>query len=170
MRSRFLVRMDAICGMASTPEHSYFAYGSNLLDSEMKRSAPAAKPIGRAYIPSYRLVFDKHSTTRRSDAASITRDSAAMVWGFVYNVDQKGCAELRRREGGYSELSVTAFLNSVGDEASAPMKVFTFVSDAACPKACGPSAEYVDLVLRGGEQRGLPADYILRIRSAAGLD
>jgi len=39
----------------------YFAYGSNLLDSEIRRHAPDAEPVGVAFLTGYRLVFNKHS-------------------------------------------------------------------------------------------------------------
>lgn len=166
VRSRFLRRMDAICGVAPR-RSSYFAYGSNLLDSEMKQTSPSAKPVGRAYIPGYRLLFDKHSITRGSDAANITKDSSSMVWGFIYSLSDEERARLQDREGGYSEILATALLNRVDDEASVPIDVFTFIAKAECLKSCGPSAEYVDLIVRGAKQRNLPADYIGSIRAAA---
>jgi hypothetical protein len=165
-RSRFLVRMDAICGMALAPGHLYFAYGSNLLESEMKRTAPSAKPIGRAYIPGYRLAFDKHSNTRRCDAANIRRDFSRMVWGYVYAINAEDEAALLSREGGYSPLSATAWLNDVGADAAVMKEVFTFVGNDECASACGPSAEYVDLILEGASQRELPADYVNSVLAA----
>jgi hypothetical protein len=166
MRSRFLRRMDAICGIPPTTS-SYFAYGSNLLDSEMKQTSPSAKPVGRAYIPAYRLVFDKHSITRGSDAANITKDASCMIWGFIYSVSDEERARLECREGGYSEILATALLNRADSEASVPVDVFTFISNRKCMNACGPSAEYLDLIVRGAKQRTLPADYIGSILAAA---
>ena len=49
----------------------YFAYGSNLLDREIRRDAQDAEVIGPAYLSDHKLVFEKHSTTRCCDAASI---------------------------------------------------------------------------------------------------
>jgi hypothetical protein len=40
-----------------------FAYGSNLLDAEIKRDAPHAYFRGTAYVSDYALVFNKHTRT-----------------------------------------------------------------------------------------------------------
>jgi hypothetical protein len=92
VRERFLRRMDAICGLRPLPlDHLYFAYGSNLLEEEIQRDASNAEPVGVAFLPLYRLVFNKHSTTRKCDTASIEKTPLGIVWGtYTASVERTG--------------------------------------------------------------------------------
>lgn len=165
-RIKFLRRMDAICGVLVDPLNNlYFAYGSNLLQSEIRRDAPEAEPVGIAFLPGYRLVFTKHSTTRNGDAASIEPNSARMVWGFVYRMHARDRQCLREREKGYSEVPMPVFLKSPGDQDICPLDAFTFIGDRVCPKKCGLSTEYLSLIIKGAKERLLPPDYIEELRT-----
>lgn len=159
-RTKFLRRMDAICGLAPSPLNNlYFAYGSNLLESEIKRHAKDAEPHDIAFLPGYRLVFTKHSETRSGDAASIEPDSGSIVWGFVYKVHDCDRERLREREKGYAERSESVFLRSDGGDVTA-VNVFTFVGEKVCATECGASHEYLSLIIDGAKSRQLPTDYI----------
>jgi hypothetical protein len=151
--------MDAICGVnMPVLRNFYFAYGSNLLEREMLRTASGAQPVGPAYLPGYRLEFAKHSVTRNGDAANIAKDASRMVWGFVYQMDDADKLHLADREKGYSEIQLTVFL--VDNEDETQQRVFSFVAIEPCPKQCGPSADYFGLVTEGTEARGFPVEYL----------
>lgn len=69
--------------------------------------------MGIAFLPGYRLTFNKHSVTRNCDAANIEKDSASMLWGFVYRMHDRDRQQLRKREKGYREISdLTVYLTS----------------------------------------------------------
>jgi cation transport regulator ChaC len=155
--------MDAICQIDVRPLSNYFAYGSNLLDDEIKRTTETAEPVGVAYLPGYRVKFTKHSESRGCDAASIAKDAGSIVWGFVYRVNEDDQEALKKRELGYREDQdlIALLVPDVSEISEAdPIPVFTFIGENTCLDACGPSREYLDLVIRGAEERGLPADYI----------
>ena len=78
----------------------YFAYGSNLLDSEIRRHAPEAESVGVAFLAGYRLVFNKHSVSRGGDAASIEKSPSSVVWGYLYRLSDRDRNGLTRREKG----------------------------------------------------------------------
>jgi len=165
VRVRFLRRTDAICAWPIVPlRHMYFAYGSNLLNEEILKDAPEAEPFCLAYIPRLRLVFNKHSTERGSDAANVLDDSTATVWGYVYRLSDEGRKGLREREAGYTERSVDAVLLAK-DETPSVVKAFTFVAKQACQVACGAAPSYLDVVVAGALQRGLPEDYVSWLRA-----
>jgi hypothetical protein len=72
--------MDAMGGVPiGALRNFYFAYGSNLKDEECRRTAPTAQGYAVAFLPSYRLEFAKHSTTRNGDAATIRKNPTSMV-------------------------------------------------------------------------------------------
>lgn len=158
-RKAFLRRMDALCGIP-TPSfrNVYFAYGSNLLEQELKRTSKDAQPVGVGFLPCYQLEFTKHAKSRGGDAASIRVDAARVVWGFIYRMHDEDKEALKKREQGYREVSLLVWLKD--EQQYTPQKVFTFVGQSACPKQCGPSASYFDLLLEGAKSRELPETYI----------
>ncbi len=168
LREAFLQRMDALSGLVLPASgqpieweaaETYFAYGSNLAEREMLAKAPNARAEGIAFLPGHRLVFNKHSVTRRCDAASIETSACSMVWGFLYSVPPEDAVELARREGGYAKREMTAWRVTGGGDAQ-PVEVFTFVAKARCPDGCGPTEDYLRLIVDGATARGLPGDYI----------
>ena len=111
VREAFRKRMDAICGRLARPGSLYFAYGSNLLDREIKVSAASAQPEGIAYLPGWRLMFNKHSKSRGDkDTADIQKCASRVVWGFVYRVTDEDKDGLKRCERGYREQTLKALM------------------------------------------------------------
>lgn len=164
-RELFLRRMDAICDVpvkAQAEARLYFAYGSNLMADEMLRTVPNAVPEGVAFLPGYRLVFDKHSTSRGGDAASIEKSLAQVLWGFLYKVPVEDEGALEKREHGYVERCVRVWHVDAIDDCDSGQQVdaFTFVAKDRCEDACGPTEDYLELVIAGARSRGLPDDYI----------
>lgn len=165
-RGQFLRRLDA---MARLPidalRNFYFAYGSNLKEEECRRTVPNAEGYGVAFLPGFRLAFTKHSTTTRNcDAATITQDPTSMVWGYVYRMNNQNRETLQRREGGYRDEAVTVYLMppALGEDPTA-LEAFTFIATQECANQCGVSAPYLDLVINGAEERGLPMEYRQRL-------
>jgi len=160
-RRLFLRRMDSLAGLPiSALRNLYFAYGSNLLDSEIRRTAPEAEPVGVTFLPRHRLVFNKHSVTRHCDAASIEKDSGRMVWGFLYRMHDQDREGLRKRENGYREVpDLVVYLTSSGTKDVTPIEVFSFEVEKACASNCGPNAAYLELIVEGARKRLLPPDY-----------
>ena len=169
-RRLFLRRMDALCGLpVPSLRNLYFAYGSNLLEREVKRDAKDAEPLGVAFLPGYRLEFTKHANSRGGDAASIQDYAASMVWGFVYRLHDSDKEQLINREKGYREIpEITAYLKS--DDDVTPQKVFTFRGKEVCPNNCGPTKEYLSLVVEGAKSRDLPNEYVQYLERASTID
>jgi hypothetical protein len=138
----------------------YFAYGSNLLDSEIRRHAPDAESVGVAFLVGYRLVFNKHSVSRGGDAASMEESPSSVVWGYLYRLGDRDRAGLTRREKGYERkaVAVQRVLGRRSRTVSTP--AFTFVGQSVCPERCGPSASYLALVIKGARSRKLPQKHV----------
>jgi hypothetical protein len=160
-RATCLRRMDAIAGIRAGTLSIYFAYGSNLKDVECRRTACEAEACGIAFLPGYRLTFNKHSITRGGDAANIERDASSVVWGCVYRVHGDDREALRKREGGYVEIpKITVYrISAEPKENPTPLSAFSFAAVDTCQLHCGPSADYLALILEGIDERHLPGDY-----------
>lgn len=165
-RKKFLLRMDTICGMPSPVRHTYFAYGSNMAEPEIRASAPNVEDLGAAVLPLYRLLFDKHSVSRDCDAANLARDPVATTWGYLYRCSASDWKAIEQREGGYKSSCVTVF--TVSDEGvDKPVVAETFIADRPCSSRCGPSSEYVEIIVAGAKQRGLPDAYVRQLEKTA---
>jgi cation transport regulator ChaC len=170
VRQNFLRRLDAMSGIPTDPlKNFYFAYGSNLKDVECLRTATGAQSYGVAFLPCYRLAFTKCSTTRRGDAANIHEDPGSMVWGYVYRVSDGDREALKEREGGYKKITVTVHLGPPkSEDYPTPLTAFTFAASATCAQKCGPRSDYLQLLIEGAKERGLPEAYQETIRAAGG--
>ena len=168
VRRNLLRRLDTIAGLPVEldPEPLlYFAYGSNLLESEIETTAPDAEPYCTGFVPRYRFAFGKHSTTRGCDAATIVRDETGIVWGYLYEVSKAQRGKLIERERGYElieEITVYGFPYDQYEEPKA-MKAFTFITGTLCDDKCGVTKSYLELVLAGARSRNLPATYVSAI-------
>ena len=169
-RTQFLRRMDSICQwLPVKPKHTYFAYGSNLLLSEITTHVPNVEEVGLAYLPGYRLAFDKHSEKWDGDAANIHRDWSAIVWGYIYRVDDEGLTNLRNRERGYSVVEgITPLVVDGSLEKVTPISAMTFASNETCSAGCGPTKTYLDLVMIGAVARGAEKTYLHWLECEAG--
>ena len=134
----------------------------------MKRDAKDAEPLGVAFLPCYRLEFTKHAHSRGGDAATIRKHAGRTVWGFVYRVHDDDRKRLKDREKGHREISrITVYLKS--DEDVTPQDVFTFQGEEVCPKNCGPTKEYLALVVGGARSRDLPDEYVQDLEGASSV-
>lgn len=168
-RENFLRRMDTICTWVPVkPRFTYFAYGSNLLLSEITQNVSMVEEIGLAYLPGYRLAFDKHSEKWGGDAANIHRDWSSIVWGYLYRIDDQGLERLKEREKGYDMLSdVTPLLVGKTIETVTPIPAIAFAAKDFCGDSCGPAPEYSDLLLKGLTDRGAQKSYVEHVKLVA---
>lgn len=77
----------------------YFAYGSNMDERQMRRSAPAAKLVGHARLDGYRMEFTVYSERWEGGAANIEPDPDGHVWGIVWDVTDDDLDRLDTYEG-----------------------------------------------------------------------
>ncbi|MGH7545279.1 MAG: gamma-glutamylcyclotransferase family protein [Gemmatimonadota bacterium] len=122
----------------------YFAYASNLSRAQMTERCPAARAVGRAYIPDHRLGFVGHSESWGGGTATILLAPGAALWGALYDVDASCVEELARREGAAYVGSRTSVLGEDGRRTH----VFLFVR-ARDFEEHPPSERYVETIRRG---------------------
>ena len=77
----------------------YFAYGSNLDESQMRERCPSAARGPRAVLPGYALTFGGFNHRWGGAVASVLRLRGARVHGLLYTLDAADVAALDRCEG-----------------------------------------------------------------------
>ncbi|MFC1925625.1 gamma-glutamylcyclotransferase family protein [Chloroflexota bacterium] len=77
----------------------YFAYASNLNRKQMSERCPDSKPLFRATLPHYKLIFTGHSRKWRGATASIKPFQDSKVNGAVYEISPACLRSLDKHEG-----------------------------------------------------------------------
>lgn len=144
----------------------YFAYGSNMSSRRLQdpTRAPSAVPVGQASLAGYRLVFDKVSIDSSGKAdCERTGDLTDRVFGGLFRVSVEDTAALDKAEGasgakpGYRRAEVIVATDN------GPAKAVTYVAANKRPGLL-PYPWYVEHVLAGAREFGLPANYVAAIQ------
>jgi cation transport regulator ChaC len=141
----------------------YFAYGSNMASRVLAGRGIHFCSVDKARLDGYRLAFMRRSIRTGTGVADIVPDSAAEVWGVVYELADRDVDELDRKEGrpwAYEHRAVQVALG--GDT---PVPAFTYVVSQREPEEVPPSGAYVEAILEGAREHGLPPAYIALLES-----
>jgi cation transport regulator ChaC len=143
----------------------YFAYGSNLSRAQMQNRAGQILSSQAARLENYELVFNKKARGGSAEA-NVQPARGKTVHGVLYRVTDAGLRNLDRSTGvpmHYRRIEVTV-VDAGGNKITAQTYIASKVE-----KGLRPASHYVQAILSGAGEHGLPADYIDGIRQAAGL-
>ena len=139
----------------------YFAFGSNMLPSRLRRRCPTAKVRARATAPGYRIAFDKRSEDTSGKANLVSCDHDGPAIGIVYELSPDDVDNLDAIEGpGYrrqDNFVVTCV--DTGEELS----TCTYVAIERAP-GLRPYDWYLALVLAGLACHDIDPSYAQAIR------
>jgi gamma-glutamylcyclotransferase len=130
----------------------YFAYASNLSRRQMQERCPGAKPLFRARLPHYKLVFTGWSRKWRGGTATLRSSTGDVVVGAIYEVSESDLRVLDRQEGipgTYSRLKVKVVTE---DEDFVEAVTHIRIDQA---EETRPSAEYLTVVQEGYKDWGM---------------
>lgn len=142
------------------PKLLYFAYGSNLHKLQFKRRCRDSSEVGRARLPEYRLAFTRYSTKRKGGVADIVPEPGAEVWGALYEITAADLEALDTFENvprSYRRENITVF-----DDAGAPREAVCYFANKT--GAFAPSKMYLELIVNGAVEHGLPDEYVTSLR------
>ena len=125
----------------------YFAYGSNMNYTQMRRRCPGATPVGVALIKGQKLVF--------RNVADIIPDKGQSVQGVIWKITDKCLKALDKYEGFprlYGRKNYTAILVDEGRK----VKVMAYFMQKG-PKLSPPSRGYLHIIKEGYEQFDIDA-------------
>ena len=148
----------------SGPTIWYFAYGSNMSRATMQQRAGQIMEAQPSRLENYALVFNK-MVRGGSAEANIQSARGEAVHGVLYRIPESALRTLDRATGvpdHYRRIQVSV-VNASGESVNAHTYIASKVG-----KGLRPAAHYLQTLLQGAGEHGLPADYIDVIKSAAG--
>jgi gamma-glutamylcyclotransferase (GGCT)/AIG2-like uncharacterized protein YtfP len=127
--------------------------------SAMELACPGHRFLGRAELRDHRLAFTRRSQRTGTGVADALAARGASVWGALYELDEAHLAALDEKEGNgwaYERKLVRVS----GDDGRNAHDAFAYVVIAPEPDQVPPSAEYLQALLDGARERGLPDAYV----------
>jgi gamma-glutamylcyclotransferase len=143
----------------------YFAYGSNLHRAQLiercGQLSASDEPPRIVRLPNYRLVFNLDGGDGEVYANITTPGDG--VLGVIYRCNAAALAKLDVYETGYDRHEVT-----VADEHGSLLSAIVYIAQPASVTAARrPPADYLQIILSGAREHGLPAEYIRQIEQLA---
>jgi gamma-glutamylcyclotransferase (GGCT)/AIG2-like uncharacterized protein YtfP len=124
----------------------YFAYAGNLSRKQMKERCPDSKPVFRAVLPNYKLIFAGWSRQWRGGTASIKPFQGDKIVGAVYEISEQCLSRLDRYEGYPATYNRTNVL--VINEDGEAFKAVTYARKEQSEETA-PSREYLATIQQG---------------------
>ncbi|WP_310622401.1 gamma-glutamylcyclotransferase family protein [Flexibacterium corallicola] len=140
----------------------YFAYGSNMLSSRLRRRCPSARIIGKAVAKNYKLEFSKKSKDGSGKATLIETSDSFDARGVLFKIAADELPLLDRLEGagkGYRRIDKFKVITESG-----PQSVTTYLA-TEMTGSLYPYDWYLALVIAGAMEHDLGAEYIDQLQA-----
>lgn len=134
----------------------YFAFGSSMLDEEMRRVCPEARFVGIGRLPDFRLEFDRFSRTWNGGVVDAQSAPGADIWGVVYDIPKECWKQLDRRASAPTERQRIGVRVEM-DGKFVPVETYKVVHPEEWTP---PTRRYLEMVVTGARQHHLPEDYV----------
>jgi len=153
------MQRNAIAKMISKNSFLYFAYGSNLSTARIHVSNPSARKVDVGKLTDYRLDFDYFSLRWKGAAATIMPEKGHHLYGVLWELDNEHLESLDIQEGvekGIYEVHPVQVEIPNGELIQA--RCYKLIQPPEKDKR--PSKVYLDVILKGANENGLPEEYI----------
>jgi gamma-glutamylcyclotransferase len=127
--------------------------------AELAAWCPSLRVLGVAELPGHRLAFLRRSIRWGAGAVDIVPAPGRSVWGVLYELPL-GVGELDAKEGAgfaYRRREVEVVLDG------SSFAAFAYEVIDKEPAEVPPRPEYVELLVTGAREHGLPANYIAEL-------
>jgi hypothetical protein len=124
--------------------------------AELGAWCPSHRALGAAELPGYRLGFLRRSIRWGAGVVDIVRAPGRSVWGVLYELPL-GLGKLDSKEGAgfaYRRIEVDVLLDG------SPLKAVAYEVMGKEPFEVPPRGDYVELLVAGAREHGLPDQYI----------
>lgn len=135
---------------------TYFAYGSNMDDTQMARRCPDARLMGPASLPDHRFFITDDGW------ASVRPDSSQSVWGLLWRLsprDEDALDLWEDVENGLYTKEVRRIIPRKGE----PCAALVYVERSLLKGR--PSQWYMERIVASAARHRLPEDYQQFLRS-----
>lgn len=133
-------------------DHLYFAYGSNLDPSQMRRRCPGSVLDCRATLAGYALAFGGYSATWDGPVATLVRAAKSKVEGLLYRITEEDLATLDRFEG--HPLAYVRQELELRDEHGAARRALVYVKPEGSYELGDPPDDYYEVIRSAYAERG----------------
>lgn len=166
--------MKARAGLTAAPSRLYFAY-STVLDASALAEWKGEHGYESFSLPEgevvqaldLELVFDFPSRWWGGRVAGLADEPGAVVFGRLFEVSGADWPILEHKEGAVTGMSIEREVRVRRADGSV-VSARAFTTNPARARRDGPvSARFVEALVRGAEQAGLPATWIERLRAGA---
>ncbi len=141
--------------------HYYFAYGSNLSETQMYNRCPNSKLFKKAVLKGYKLYFTIYSPKWGGGCADVIKENGEEVWGLVYKISSEDLARLDSFEG--HPIHYRRFHTYVFDKKKKiGVEVYEVVDKKPFIK---PTKEYLDIIKNACRKFSFPKHYVQYIES-----
>jgi len=145
----------------------YFAYGSNMCTRYLRDYCPSAAPVMPAALANFHIEFRRFSTNLGGGISTIQPAPGAIVHGVLFTIPRAEIEALDILENvpdGLYTRDTFVMLDTAGAWRRA--ELYRIVTPEG-PFA--PAEQYIDWMLEGAREHGLPDDYIARIAGLRGV-
>ncbi len=133
-----------------------FAYGSNMYRPQMEERCPGAVVAGVGRVPGYRFRINS------CGVATIVPEEGALIFGVLWELNEENEKRLDGfegvRNGIYRKETLTVNLLEGGD-----VRAVAYIAKITEPGP--PRAGYLEKILMGAEDFGLPEEYLKEVCS-----
>lgn len=136
---------------------SYFAYGSNQDETQMKDRCPSAKIVGKFVLKNYKLSYTIYSPKRKCGCADVVKSSGDEVWGLVYEITQEDLMKLDRFEA--HPIKYKRFTTVVENELGEERTVEAYEVVEKSNEQLTPSREYHGILVNAAKKYDYPDLY-----------
>ncbi|HTA05399.1 MAG TPA: gamma-glutamylcyclotransferase family protein, partial [Solirubrobacteraceae bacterium] len=127
--------------------------------SAMARACPGHRFLGVAELRDHRLAFTRRSLRTGTGVADVLLEPGASVWGALYELDDADLVALDEKEGsGWAYQRKAVRLSD--EDGRSEHDAFAYVVIEPELDHVPPSREYLQALLDGARERGLPLAYI----------
>lgn len=132
----------------------YLAYGSNLSVKQMERRCPDAKPIGKAILPNWKLLFKIHATIEPCKGSKVP----VLVWK-ISDRDEQNLDRYEGYSSYYIKQDVGILMTDLRGRNPRPATAMVYIM-ADAHRVRMPMKGYVDILVEGYERFGFDMDIL----------
>jgi len=136
----------------------YFAYGSNMLTTRLSARVDSVSNPRRYALSSYKLCFNKRSADGSAKCNIMRSDKPGdVVHGVIFDIDEEQIPNLDQYEGvgyGYTKKQFRLCIDRIEHDVLAYIADANYIDDTLVLYKW-----YLDLIVAGAEEHGLPRDY-----------